>query len=223
MTPMHPRDPADRPSREIPRCPQPADSSSPDGGAAAAGDLDWLAVRHLLGELDEAEMERFAAVLGADDDAVAALRRADRLLAAIAAAGSAGGTMACPPAGASRGRSGDGRAFGGHGRGRLATPWVGIGTAVAAAAVVAAVLVVGPPWRPPGHPAELLALWQSNAPPGEDDPDERAGDVSAWDDSAGDDAADAPPDWLLAAVALAEVRRQPHDSSGDPRDPSGRN
>ena len=156
-------------------------------------DLDWLAHRHLLGELDEAEMAAFAERLGTDDEALAALERASGLLAAIAA------THALP--------SGAETTI--HGVPLKRVPWkrvaqkragwLGIGAAGIAAAVALAMMLSGPSATPRGRTAELLALWQINA----DGVSEDAGWDAVWDDGEpAEESADAPPAWLLAAVTL---------------------
>jgi len=153
------------------------------------GDLDWLARRHLLGELDETEAASFAALLGEDDEAVAALERADRLLAALEAVRTersvaiAAGPRGFPSAGS-----------------RVDRWRLGVGVAGLAAAVAIAVIVLGPAtgrfsFDTSRHTADLLALWRINA--------DRGSDEAAWDDSElAEESPDAPPEWLLAAVTL---------------------
>jgi len=150
-------------------------------------DLDWLAHRHLLGELDAAEMAAFADLLGRDDEAVVALERASRLLAAVEATH--------PPATVAR------RDHPATGARQTRAAWLGIGVAGIAAAVALAVMLSRAPSQPPDRPAELLALWRSNADGGRDDVVWR--ENAAWDDGdPADESADAPPAWLLAAVSL---------------------
>ena len=171
--------------------------------APSGSDLDWLAQRHLLGELDEAEMAAFAERLGADDEAVAALERASQLLVAI---------EATSPSEVVAGRVVR-RDQSAAGAGRTRAAWLGIGAAGIAAAVAVAVLLSGlagpamlsgPAGPAGGRPAELLALWQSNAEGGRDDRDEAVWRADAvWDDGEPvEEVADAPPAWLLAAVTL---------------------
>jgi hypothetical protein len=159
--------------------------------APSGSDLDWLACRHLLGELDEAEMAAFAERLGADDEAVAALERASQLLVAI---------EATSPSEMVAGRVVR-RDHSAAGAGRTRAAWLGIGAAGIAAAVAVAVLLSGPSAKPRGRTAELLALWQINADGVRDDAFWRADAV--WDDGEPvEEVADAPPAWLLAAVTL---------------------
>jgi hypothetical protein len=173
-------------------------------------DLDWLAHRHLLGELDEVEMAAFAERLGTDDEALAALERASGLVAAIAAAHT-------PPSGAettSHGVSWKRVSWERVSWERVSwervswervhqkrAGWLGIGAAGIAAAVALAMMLSGPSATPRGRTAELLALWQINADGVRDDAFWRADAV--WDDGEPvEEVADAPPAWLLAAVTL---------------------
>jgi hypothetical protein len=203
---MKPMQPSDTPSRRDPavtappfRAPPFSDRAVEDRAAEhPCSDLDWLAHRHLLGELDEVEMAAFAERLGTDDEALAALERASGLLAAIAA------THALP----------GGAETTIHGVPLKRVPlkrvplkrvaqkragWLGIGAAGIAAAVALAVMLSGPAATPRGRTAELLSLWQINAAGVRED----AGWDAVWDDGeTSEESSDAPPAWLLAAVSL---------------------
>ncbi len=64
--------------------PDPAPLRPPSAASMpASADLDWLAHRYLLDELSEEEAAAFEVLLGADEEAAAALARVTVLLATV--------------------------------------------------------------------------------------------------------------------------------------------
>jgi len=160
-------------------------NASPDDLTAdLPTDLDWLAERFVLGELQPLEEEAVASRLADDDALAAAVVRASRLVTVVRAALVA--SPAAEPAPRSR-------------PGRLPSRWLVVAAGATVAAVAWLTWQTQPP-RPVGPPtwassATLVEVWRAAD-------DTTGSDSESSVDDGGPDESDTVPDWMLAAVSL---------------------
>jgi hypothetical protein len=148
-------------------------------------DLDWLAERFVLGELQPLEEEAVVTRLSEDDALAAAVARASRLVAVVRAAVVASPRMAAEPAPRPRHRG-------------LPSRWLVAAGATAAAVAWLAWQTQSPrPASPPtdAGSATLVAVWRATD-------DTTVPDSESSVDDGGPDEADTVPEWMLAAVSL---------------------
>lgn len=149
-----------------------------------SADLEWLAHRYVLGELDPGATEAFEARLATDEDAAIAMASAVRVLAALGASRPAASCAAVMPAMRSSPIPG----------------WWWAAGALATAVALSAIWLV-PTARdvgglPEEEAANLVAAWSATNP-------DTASPVEV-DREDEENADDALPEWLLVAVSLEE-------------------
>lgn len=161
-----------------------------DRGIEPAESLRWTALQYVLGELSPAEHAAWETRLADDEACCAAVAEAALLVANLQPASRPSGAVvpATPVTVPARfSRTGLGAAL----------------SALAATAALAAVLLQSPqPSTGDAEQARLASLWHQDAARAAADDD-----ADPLDDGAELAADDRIPDWLLAAVSLAERQR----------------